>query len=102
VRRHFSIDPTLLGVPRVSVDALRGGAPAQNAELARRVLAGDRGPHRDIITLNAGAGFLVADTVPSLEEGIQLAASLLDGGAAADALDRLVMSSNELVAARRP
>lgn len=102
VRRHFSIDPTVLGLPRVSIDALRGGAPAENAALARRVLAGDKGAHRDIITLNAGAGFLVADTVPSLEEGIQLAASLLDGGAAADALERLVTSSNELVAARRP
>ena len=102
VRRHFSIDPTVLGLPRVSIDALRGGAPAENAALARRVLAGDKGAHRDIITLNAGAGFLVADTVPSLEEGIQLAASLLDGGAAADALERLLTSSNELVAARRP
>jgi anthranilate phosphoribosyltransferase len=101
-RRHFSIDPTLLGLPRVSVDALRGGAPAENAALARRVLAGDKGPHRDIITLNAGAGFLVADTVPSLEEGIQLAASLLDAGAAVDALDRLVTASNELVASRQP
>jgi anthranilate phosphoribosyltransferase len=95
VRRHFSL-------PRVSIDALRGGAPAENAALARRVLAGEKGAHRDIITLNAGAGFLVADVVTSMEEGIQLAASLLDGGAAADALDRLVTSSNELVAARRP
>jgi anthranilate phosphoribosyltransferase len=98
--RQFTIDPTTLGLPRVSVDALRGGAPAENAALARAVLAGAKGPHRDIITLNAAAGFLVADAVPSLEDGIRLACSLLDDGSAEQALDRLVKTSNRLVAAR--
>jgi anthranilate phosphoribosyltransferase len=56
-------------------------------------MAGEHGAHRNIVLLNAAAAFVVADRVPSLQEGIELAAATIDSGAAADALDRLVSES---------
>ena len=100
VTRRFTIDPTIHGIPLASMDDLRGGLPPENARLARAVLAGEKGAHRDIICLNAAAGFMVADMVGSLNEGIDLAGSLLDSGAASDALDRLVATTAALVASR--
>jgi anthranilate phosphoribosyltransferase len=98
--RHYTIDPTTLGLPRVSAAALQGGEPAVNATLARQVLSGAAGPHRDIILLNAAAGFMVADVVEDLAQGIVLAAKTLDDGAAAAALQRLVDVTGAIVAAR--
>jgi anthranilate phosphoribosyltransferase len=96
----YSIDPVTLGLPRVSGDALRGGDPARNATLARAVLGGEHGPHRDIILLNAAAGLLVAGKAVGLEDGILQARASLDEGHAAAALDRLTVVTQRLVAAR--
>jgi anthranilate phosphoribosyltransferase len=96
----YSIDPVLLGLPRASAEALRGGEPVRNAALARAVLSGELGPHRDIIVLNAAAGLYVAGKAASLEEGLAQARASLDGGHAAAALDRLILVTQRLVAAR--
>jgi anthranilate phosphoribosyltransferase len=88
-----SVDPTSLGVPRAGIDDIRGEGPAENAEIARRVLGGERGPQRDIVALNAAAALMVAGSVPGLEEGLSLAGEVLDDGRAAAALDRLVTES---------
>jgi anthranilate phosphoribosyltransferase len=71
-----------------------GGDPAVNAELSRRVLAGEPGPHRDIVTLNAAAGLVAAGLVDDLAAGLEAARASIDGGQAAAALDRLVTVSN--------
>jgi len=73
---------------------LRGGDPAHNAEAIRRLLAGEAGPYRDIVVLNAAAAFLVAEKVETLREGVALAAHSLESGAAAKALAGLVGVSN--------
>jgi anthranilate phosphoribosyltransferase len=91
--RRIPVDPGQLGLPTASVEQLRGGDPATNARLARAVLAGERGPHRDIVVLNAAAGLLVADVVPDLAAGVVVAGEVLDDGRAASALDRLVAAS---------
>jgi anthranilate phosphoribosyltransferase len=87
------LDPAALGVPRAAPDQIRGGDPATNAAAARRVLAGDIGPHRDIVALNAAAALVVADEVASFEEGLAVAGAVLDDGLAATALDNLVAAS---------
>ena len=92
--RSLEIDPASFGLRRATAEQLVGGAPALNAELARRVLAGDRGPHRDIVVLNAGAGLYVGGATDSIADGIELAAAVLDDGRAAAALERLVVASN--------
>jgi anthranilate phosphoribosyltransferase len=71
-----------------------GGDPATNAEHARRVLAGDPGPQRDVVTLNAAAALVAAGLVDDLAAGVATARTTLDEGAAAAALDRLVTVSN--------
>jgi anthranilate phosphoribosyltransferase len=92
--REYSVDPKELGITPAPTEALVGGDPATNAELARRVLAGDAGPHRDVVCLNAAAGLVVAGMVDDLEDGLRAARAAIDGGGAADALDRLVVVSN--------
>jgi anthranilate phosphoribosyltransferase len=92
--REYPVDPKELGIAPAPTEALAGGDPATNAVLARRVLAGDAGPHRDVVCLNAAAGLLVAGMVDDLADGLQAARAAIDGGGAAAALDRLVAVSN--------
>jgi anthranilate phosphoribosyltransferase len=92
--REYTVDPKELGITPAPTEALVGGDPATNAELARRVLAGDDGPHRDVVCLNAAAGLVVAGMVDDLADGLRAARAAIDGGGAADALDRLVAASN--------
>jgi anthranilate phosphoribosyltransferase len=89
----WRLDPAELGLPPAGPEGLRGGDPAVNARLARAVLAGERGPHRDIVVLNAAAGLLVGSAVASLGDGVTLAGAVLDDGRATRALERLVAAA---------
>ncbi len=95
VVRHFRVDPQELGLPRVRDEDLVGGEPAENAEFVRRVLAGERGAHRDIVVLNAGAGLVVAGRATNLADGLRIAEETIDSGAAATTLERFVAASRE-------
>jgi anthranilate phosphoribosyltransferase len=96
--RHFRVDPEELGLARVRDDDLVGGEPPENAKVVRRVLAGEPGPHRDIVVLNAGAGLVVGGRATDLAEGMAMAEQTIDSGAAADTLDRFVAASQEAAA----
>lgn len=87
------VDPAALGLAVSTAADLRGGDPAHNAEVVRRVLAGERGPHRDVVVLNAGASLVVAGVVASVAEGIERAQQSIDSGAAMRVLDALVDES---------
>ena len=95
---RFGIDAVDLGLARVTNDDLVGGDPEHNAGVVRSVLGGAGGPHRDIVVLNAGAGFVVGGRADSLSDGIELAADLIDRGDAAATLDRLVAASQDAAA----
>ena len=95
----FYLHPSDAGLPKASLEALRGADAAANAAIARSVLAGAAGPARDVVLLNAGAALLVAGAAETLREGIVRAAGAIDDGAASAALDRLVMISNSDVPA---
>lgn len=96
--RTYDVDPAALGLGGGTLDDLRGGDAATNAELSRRVLGGERGPRADIVVLNAAAGLLAAGVVDDLAGGVEAArVSLYEGGAAA-VLDSLVRASNEAAA----
>jgi anthranilate phosphoribosyltransferase len=86
----YTVDPTELGLARAKPDDLLGGVADVNAESARRVLAGDAGPHRDIVVLNAAAGFLVADAAVDLAEGVALAQAAIDDGRAEAKLAQVI------------
>ena len=99
VTEHL-LDPAELGVPVVEREALRGGDAAYNAKVVRALLAGERGPVRDAVLLNAGAALaaydgLGAPLVDAVGDGMQRAAEAIDSGAAADVLDRWVRVSQD-------
>lgn len=95
----WEVDPSALGLARVAREDLVGGDAATNAELARRVLSGEEGPHRDIVTLNAGAGLVVAGLATDLPDGINQARAAIDRGGAVATLHRLVEVSQAQKAA---
>jgi len=90
------ITPEELGLKRHPLEAVAGGDAKHNADIIRRVLAGERGAHREIVLANAGACFYVADRCPSIKEGVRLAAETIDSGRALRKLDELVRFTEEL------
>ncbi|MEY2398053.1 MAG: anthranilate phosphoribosyltransferase [Actinomycetota bacterium] len=95
---EHSVEPEAYGLTRRSHAPL-GGDTKANELLARSVLAGEKGEHRDIVVLNAAAGLVVGGLCDELGEGVKLAADAIDSGAAAAVLDKLVAASNEAAAA---
>lgn len=82
--------PEQAGLARVPLSALLGGDPAHNAGVIRAMLAGEKGPYRDIVALNAASVLLVAGRVETLAEGVRLAEAAIDSGAASKTLAALV------------
>jgi len=95
--RRFSVKPEDAGLPRASIDALRGGDAEENAVALRALLDGARGPYRDIVLLNAAAALVVADRAVDLAEGAAMAAAVIDDGRAAKALADLVEATNAVI-----
>ena len=88
--RLFQITPEAVGLARGSLSDLTGGDPDYNATALRDLLNGKIGPYRDIVLLNTAAAFLVADTVETLRQGVELAGQVIDDGRALTALDTLI------------
>jgi anthranilate phosphoribosyltransferase len=89
----YELDPSALGIEVVAPDDVRGGDADANAALFHRILAGESGPYRDIVTLNAAAALVVAGTVADLAEGLDAARESIDSGAAQARVDALVKVS---------
>lgn len=90
----FYVHPVEYGLPKASLDMLRGGDAQVNAVIAGDVLDGKAGPPRDAVLLNAGAALFVAGAVGSVREGIGRAADAIDTGGARLVLQRLVAASH--------
>lgn len=90
------VTPERVGLERADAESVRGGTPDENAEITRAVLAGEDGPRRTLVVLNAGAAIFVADRVTSFDAGVRLAEETIDSGAALDVLERFVVKSQEL------
>ena len=94
------LDPEAeLGIPRCSVDELRGGNPADNAESIRTVFAGANGGRRNAILLNAAGAIAAGGHAADLREGLELARKAIDSGAATERLELLIAFSRETAAA---
>ncbi|MBE8953713.1 MAG: anthranilate phosphoribosyltransferase [Quinella sp. 1Q7] len=94
--RHYTISPEDFGMKLCDKSALKGGEPAENAQITREILSGnDTTPKRDAVLLNAGASLYIADKVSSIADGIKLAQSLIDSGAALATLNKFVEVSNK-------
>lgn len=99
--RTWRLDPSELGMAPATMEDLRGGDAAFNAEVIRKVLGGERSPRRDIGVLNAGAALVVVGVAADLAEGVERAADAVDSGRAAEVLDGLVRVSTEAAAEER-
>jgi anthranilate phosphoribosyltransferase len=88
------IVPEDAGLKRSSLEALRGGGAAENAQALRALLDGEKSAYRDIVVLNAAAALMVAGRARDIMVGAALAQELLDSGAARDKLEQLVKASN--------
>jgi anthranilate phosphoribosyltransferase len=91
---RFQITPEDVGLPRVELKALRGGDPAKNARALRDVLAGKKGPYRDVVVMSAAAALVVADKAQDLAQGAAAAVRSIDEGHARTALDKLIEASH--------
>ena len=92
--RTYDVTPEEAGLKRADADALKGGEPPENADITRAILAGENGPKRDIVLLNAAAALIAANKAENLREGVGQAASAIDSGKAARVLSHLVEVSN--------
>jgi len=84
------IDPAEVGIPPAQPADLKGGDAQENAEITRKILAGEKGPKRDIVLLNAAPAFVAAGRAKDLRAGIAVGAEAIDSGAAAEKLALLV------------
>jgi anthranilate phosphoribosyltransferase len=85
----FTVDIDALGLQRAPTSALAGGTAAENAAILESIFAGEMGPRRDVVVLNAGAALDASGTVDGLGAGVDAARAALDAGTPRDLLARL-------------
>ena len=90
----YTIDPEDFGLPRASIDEIKGGNADENAQIVLRVLQGEPGARRDIVLLNAAAALVAAGRADDFKEGIKQAAEAIDSGAALRKLEALKELTN--------
>jgi anthranilate phosphoribosyltransferase len=90
----YEVTPEEFGFKRASLEDISGGDAVGNATLIREVLEGKRSSRRDVVLLNAAAALVVAGKAEHLKDGVALAASSIDSGAAAKRLEVLVRFTN--------
>jgi anthranilate phosphoribosyltransferase len=90
---EWFVEPGQFGLAPLELSQIVGGTPAENAAATSAVLAGESGPRRDIVLLNAAAAIYVGGLAADLEEGVGKAAAAIDSGAAAGVLDKLIAAT---------
>jgi anthranilate phosphoribosyltransferase len=93
---EWFVRPEDLDLEPAGLEQIAGGEPADNAAVVRGVLAGEPGPARDVVVLNAGAAIMAAGAADDLREGIERAKAAIDSAAAAQVLERLIALTPEL------
>lgn len=91
----YEIKPEDFGLTRCKKEDLAGGDPKENAAITLSVLEGEKGAKRDAVLLNAGAALYIGEKAKSIQEGINLAARLIDSKKALKVLEDFIKVSNE-------
>ena len=92
--RTYEITPEQFGFERCTREDLRGGKPAENAEITRSILSGEKGHRRNAVLLNAGAALCIGEKAETIADGIKLAEEIIDSGKAMETLEMLIELSN--------
>ncbi|MFH2047278.1 MAG: anthranilate phosphoribosyltransferase [Pseudomonadota bacterium] len=93
--RTYDIDPEDFFGKTANAGDLIGGTASDNAQITKNILNGEKGPKRDIILINASAALVAAGKAANLKEGIKLAETSIDSGAAKSKLESLVRFTQE-------
>jgi anthranilate phosphoribosyltransferase len=96
---RYTVTPEDVSLERAPASAIPGGDPRQNADIARRIFAGEPGAPRDLAVLNAGAAIYAGGRAESLRAGVRAAEQAIDSGATAAALERFLAATHELAPA---
>ena len=92
--KTYTIAPEDFGFERCTKDDLKGGTPQDNAKITRDILGGAKGHKRNAVLMNAGAALYIGGKADSLNDGIALAAEIIDSGKALETLSKLIEVSN--------
>jgi anthranilate phosphoribosyltransferase len=95
-----TLDPGDYGITRAEPEELVGGDTTANVAIAERMLAGEAGPVRDVVVLNAAAALVVAGVAPDLGAAIEQASACVEAGKAAAVLETFVRTSAAARAAK--
>jgi len=90
---QFTLAPEDVGLERAPLAAILGGDARENAAILSAIFSGQRGPHRDIVLLNAAAVLVAADLSPDLATGVGMAAKTIDSGAVTELVNALSRKS---------
>lgn len=94
--KTYDITPEDFGMTRCQREDLVGGTPEENAQITRDILSGrEQGAKRNTVLLNAGAALYIGEKAPTLEEGVKLAARLIDSGKAMEKLEQFIKATNQ-------
>ncbi|MDR2931996.1 MAG: anthranilate phosphoribosyltransferase [Oscillospiraceae bacterium] len=93
--RSYTITPEQFGFASCAKEALQGGTPAENAEILKAVLGGEKSPKRDAALLNAAAAMCITGKYESIEAAARVAAGVIDSGKAMQKLEEFIRFSNE-------
>lgn len=93
--KNYVITPEQFGFERCEKAELVGGTPAENAEITKAILKGEKGAKRNAVVMNAGAALYVAGKSASLEDGVRLAEKTIDSGDAYRKLEQFIELSNK-------
>lgn len=91
---YYSIKPEDFGLTSAPLSEIKGGDKTVNAGILKDLFQGKTGPMRDVLLLNAGAGFYTCGKTDSIGEGIKLAAEIIDSGKASEKLAEFVAKTN--------
>lgn len=91
----YEIKPEDFGLSRCKKEDLAGGDPKENAAITLSILKGEKSAKRDAVLLNAGAALYIGEKAKSMQEGINLAARLIDSKKALKVLEDFIKVSNE-------
>jgi anthranilate phosphoribosyltransferase len=92
--RSYEVEPEEFGMKPAALNDISGGDAAENADIIRAVLDGERSPRRDVVLLNTAAALVAAGRAEHIAQAIPLAAKSIDSGAAAGKLETLLRFSN--------
>jgi len=93
--RRYTVTPEDFGVARAPLEAIRGGAPGENAAIIRGIFAGECGARCDVVVVNAAAALVASGVTGNFREGAETARKMMASGAAAEKLAALARFTND-------